>query len=587
MTVKNTLKSLLLAVAVSGCLNSCSDNGIIQSPDTPTDPDGKCYMSLRFDIKHSHSGNGATRTYEPTYADEDFERSVSDFRIFLVKKDDLSAPVVELKDIPMLDAVTTKPFEIKSTYKHGYLLYVVANSNGTVNLDLSSAEAFRGTYNLLTKEACANVWQPNHFLMVNANNEASDFSDYLRYWTRSSGWITLEHTDPTPYGGVPVEIDDNTDYTFDDPYRVSVNLERLAAKVVVDCNEENYDFSGYSFKGIFKDVHVDGVALINTSNGTNLVQQWKVACYQGPEMVGNVWVDKHQDELSADAPIFYPYLWPITPGGDISTVPSQIYYSQIANFTDFDKEALRDGADSYFQALDANKSATLYCLENASPLYVNFMSSYDKTTIISTSNSDPLETCMRNRATAVLFRVRAKLQDDSNNTGDLIVDPDKGTWTKRKTLSADDDGYKTFYCYQTTVTSRLNLLLEKFPDLTTQGITTASTVKELRNAGVKVYEDGYMYYLHWIMDQNYQYFWSYTYEEGEAFPFNYYAVMRNTRYVVKVSKISDLGMDLPGRETYRGNILEGVNFMLYPIVRGSFDSWFDDDDINNLKNKAI
>lgn len=109
MTVKNTLKSLLLAVAVSGCLNSCSDNGIIQSPDTPTDPDGKCYMSLRFDIKHSHSGNGATRTYEPTYADEDFERSVSDFRIFLVKKDDLSAPVVELKDIPMLDAVTTKP----------------------------------------------------------------------------------------------------------------------------------------------------------------------------------------------------------------------------------------------------------------------------------------------------------------------------------------------------------------------------------------------------------------------------------------------------------------------------------------------
>ena len=587
MTVKNTLKSLLLAVAVSGCLNSCSDNGIIQSPDTPTDPDGKCYMSLRFDIKHSHSGNGATRTYEPTYADEDFERSVSDFRIFLVKKDDLSAPVVELKDIPMLDAVTTKPFEIKSTYKHGYLLYVVANSNGTVNLDLSSAEAFRGTYNLLTKEACANVWQPNHFLMVNANNEASDFSDYLRYWTRSSGWITLEHTDPTPYGGVPVEIDDNTDYTFDDPYRVSVNLERLAAKVVVNCDEESYDFSGYSFKGIFKDVHVDGVALINTSNGTNLVQQWKVACYQGPEMVGNVWVDKHQDELSADAPIFYPYLWPITPGGDISTVPSQIYYSQIANFTDFDKETLRDGADSYFQALDANKSATLYCLENASPLYVNFMSSYDKTTIISTSNSDPLETCMRNRATAVLFRVRAKLQDDSNNTGDLIVDPDKGTWTKRKTLSADDDGYKTFYCYQTTVTSRLNLLLEKFPDLTTQGITTASTVKELRNAGVKVYEDGYMYYLHWIMDQNYQYFWSYTYEEGEAFPFNYYAVMRNTRYVVKVSKISDLGMDLPGRETYRGNILEGVNFMLYPIVRGSFDSWFNDDDINNLKNKAI
>lgn len=569
------LSALVACMFFQSCINDkLEDNGGSSTPN-----DGKCYMSLQFDVKRLHGGDVSTRTFQPTYTDEDFERTVSDFRVFLVKQDDPTAPVVELKDLPMLDAVTTKPFEIKSTYKHGYLLYVVANSNGTVNLDLSSAEAFRGTYNLLTKEACANVWQPNHFLMVNANNEASDFSDYLKYWTYSD-WITLEHTDPTPYGGVPVEIDDNTDYSYDAPYCVSVNLERLAAKVVVNCNKESYDFSGYSFKGIFKDVHVDGVALINTSNGTNLVQQWKIACYQGPEMLGNYWVKKIKKSLPADAPIFYPYLWPITPGGDISTVPSQIYYSQIANFTNFDNEALRNGADSYFQALDANKSATIYCLENASPLYASFMPKYDNTII---SAGDPLETCMRNRATAVLFRVRAKLQEDTNNTGDLIVDPDKGTWSR----SSSDDGYRTFYCYGTAVTSRLNVLLEKCPDLTKQGITTASTVKELRNAGVKVYEDGYMYYLHWIMDQNYQYFWSYSYEEDEAFPFNYYAVMRNTRYEVNVSKITELGMDLPGRETYRGNILEGDNFMLYPVIRGGYDSWFDDDDINSLKNKVI
>lgn len=579
--MKKLFGLILSALVASMFFQSCINDKLEDNGGSSTPNDGKCYMSLQFDVKRLHGGDVSTRTFQPTYTDEDFERTVSDFRVFLVKQDDPTAPVVELKDLPMLDAVTTKPFEIKSTYKHGYLLYVVANSNGTVNLDLSSAEAFRGTYKLLTKEACANVWQPNHFLMVNANNEASDFSDYLRYWTRSSDWITLEHTDPTPYGGVPVEIDDNTDYTFDDPYCVTVNLERLAAKVVVNCNKESYDFSGYSFKGIFKDVHVDGVALINTSNGTNLVQQWKIACYQGPEMLGNYWVKENKDKLPADAPIFYPYLWPITPGGDISTVPSQIYYSQIANFTDFDKEALRDGADSYFQALDANKSATIYCLENASPLYINFMPDYDNKTISTGEYS--LETCMRNRATAVLFRVRAKLQEDTNNTGDLIVDPDKGTWSR----SSSDDGYRTFYCYGTAVTSRLNVLLEKCPDLTKQGITTASTVKELRNAGVKVYEDGYMYYMHWIIDQNYQYFWSYRYEEGEAFPFNYYAVMRNTRYEVNVSKITELGMDLPGRETYRGNILEGDNFMLYPVIRDGYDSWFDDDDIENLKNKTI
>lgn len=582
----NKYSLILSTVLACICMQSCIYDEIKDCPTPNPVTDGKCYMSLKFEVK-SQRGNGlTTKTFEPTYADEEFERTVSDFRIFLVKKDEATAPVVELKDIPMLDAVTTLPFEIESTYKHGYLLYVVANSNGTINLDLSSTDAFRGTYKLLTREACANVWQRDHFLMVNVNNEASDFSDYLRYWTRWSDWITLEHTDPTPYGGVPVEIDDSKDYTYDNPYRVSVKLERLAVKVVVSCNSESYDFSGYSYNGVFKDVHVDGVSLLNTSNSTNLVQQWQIACYQGPEIVGNVWVAKYKDELSADAPIFYPYLWPITPGGDISTVPSQIYYSQVANFTDFDNEALREGADSYFQALDANKTATLYCLENASPLYAKFMSSYDNITI-DTGNRYPLETCMRNRATAVLFRVRAKLQDDVNNTGDLIEDPDKGMWNTGMTKMSSDDGYKTFYCYNSMVTSRLNLLLDKFPDLTSQGITTASTVKELRNAGVKVYEDGYMYYMHWIMDQNYQYFWSYTYEEGEAYPFNYYAVMRNTRYEVNVSKVKDLGMDLPGRETYRGNILEGVNFMLYPIVRGSYDSWFDEDDIENLKNKAI
>ncbi len=585
---------ILSMMLVCMCTQACIYDEIKDCPDSHPVIGGKYYMSLKFEVK-SQKGNGlTTKTFEPTYEDESYERNISDFRIFLVNKEDDSAEVIELTDVPMQDESTTLPFEINREWTHGYLLYVVVNSVGTLDLDLSSAKAFRGTYSRISEESCAQIWQPDHFLMVNSNNEASDFESYTSYWTRN-GWIKLEHTDPTPLGGVPVEMNSNVDYTYENPYRVSVKLERVAAKVVVNCDKENFDFSGTEYGNKFYDVHVDGVSLINASNSFNLVQQWKIACYRGPEMLGYDWVKYEKDKLSDGAPFFYPYLWPITPAGDISTIPSQIYYSQISDFTDFDNRKLKDGADSYFSALDANKCATIYCLENASPVYFEFMGNFDNPEdIVSPSREkSALETAMRNRTTGVLFRVRAKFQDDSNNTGDLIVDPDKGSWDTKMKKTSGDDGYRTFYAYNTIITSRLSVLLRDVPTLAEdKGITLTSTVKELRDAGVRVYEGGYMYYIHWIVDQNYKYYWSYRYQIGESYPFNYFAVLRNTRYELNVSKVNEIGMDLPGREFYfdwvgGGKFVEGVNYLLYPIFREDYDTWFSKNDIPNLKNKAI
>ncbi len=190
--MKNLFGWILSALVVSLFSQSCTDSNVESAGAFPHSGDGKCYMSLRFDVKQSHGSAPATRTFQPTEPDEDFERTVSDFRIFLVKKDDPDAAVVELKDIPMLNATTTKPFLINSAYTHGYLLYVVVNSNGTLNLDLSSGKAFRGTYNQVTKAACAKVWQRDHFLMVNVNNEASDFSSYTSGPDNPKGEINFE-----------------------------------------------------------------------------------------------------------------------------------------------------------------------------------------------------------------------------------------------------------------------------------------------------------------------------------------------------------------------------------------------------------
>ncbi len=589
--ILSTLVSCLL-------LPSCINDDVVDCDGSTDSKDGKYYMSLRFDVKQLHGSKPTTRTFEPTTPDEAFERTVSDFRIFLVKKDDAAAAVVELKDIPMLDATTTKPFLINSAYTHGYLLYVVANSGGSLNLDLSSAEAFRGSYTKGTKAACEAIWQPNHFLMVNANNEASDFASYTSGPTSDGDTLKFEHTDPTPNGGVPIEIDDNTEYTYDNPYVVKVNLERLAAKVVVDCTGENFDFSSTTYANKFSDVHVDGVALVNGANCFNLVQQWKIACYQGKKFFCYTWNKEiiSKNLLPNGAPFGYPYLWAVTPGGDIASVPSQIYYNQVANFTDFENRKLQDGAEQLFMSLDASKKATMYCLENASPLYLDFIGSFTKG-VNAVENSSlwmrALQTGMRNRATGVLFRVRAKVKGDSHNTDGLTPDPDTGKWDTR---AAADDDYPTFYCYQNTVSSYLQELLNLYPTLATKGITTASSAQELRAAGVRVYEDGYMYYMHWITDKNYQYFWNYASPSqfDEAWPFHYLAVLRNTRYEVNVTGVSELGMDLPGREfqysRYSGTkVVEGTNYMLYPVYLedDSMYGYMNDDVLNGLKNKAI
>lgn len=588
----------LLAIAVSMSFQSCRDDNLVNGGGSSRLDDGKCYMSLRFDVKQSHDSDPSTRTFQPTEPDEEFERTVADFRIFLVKKDDPTAAVVELKDIPMRDAVTTQPFEINKAYTHGYLLYVVANAAGNVNLDLSSGEAFRGTYKPGTKETCENIWRPGHFLMVNVNNEASDFADYKHVNSNGGEDFDFEYTDSTPNGGVPVEIDDNTEYTYDNPYIVKVNLERLAAKIVVDCSGENFDFSSTTYSHKFSDVHVESVALINGANCYNLVQQWQIACYQGKYYFADHWNRKYYSPniLPDGAPFGYPYLWAVTPGGDIASVPSQIYYNQVANFTDFENRKLQDGAEQLFMSLDASKKATMYCLENASPLYLDFIGSFTKG-VNAVENSSlwvrALQTGMRNRATGVLFRVRAKVKGDSHNSDGLTPDPDTGKWDTR---AAADDDYPTFYCYQNTVSSYLQELLNLYPTLATKGITTASSAQELRAAGVRVYEDGYMYYMHWITDKNYQYFWNYASPSqfDEAWPFHYLAVLRNTRYEVNVTGVSELGMDLPGREfqysRYSGTkVVEGTNYMLYPVYLedDSMYGYMNDDVLNGLKNKAI
>lgn len=552
---------IFMLAAMLLCTTSCIYDEITEDAP-PHSGDGKAYIRIKVGFKDGNAMK--TRTYEPSYEDEDSERKVSGFRVFLVKKDDPSAEVVELKDLPMLDETTTKPFEIDPAYTHGYLAYIVANA-GSIEPKTTSGNDFRGEY-ALTESGCAKVWEPNHFLMVNVRNQIP------------------EKDGEAPYGGVPLEIDEPGKYGIDNPFTLTITLERLAAKVVVNCDAGDYDFGGLykDFPGFFKDVKIESVALINCVNRLYLIQRWrKTILYE------EQWEDASKSESTPEgAPYGYPYLWCITPSSDVSYPTTSGYYNRFSDFTDFSSYSLKPEASGRFIPIDQKtNSVTMYCLENNSPNYLELWSAFDASKDDIGDDNQwqyAFGTKMRSRCTGVLFRVRAKVKADSHHTGEVIVDPEEGKWTTKSQLSASDEDYPTFYCYRKYVTSSLEALFRDNPSLTGKGLTASSSVKELRSAGVKVYENGYMYYVHWITDMNYKYLYTYKTEPDEADEFNDIAVLRNTRYEISVGSVSEIGMDLPGREVDNaGTVIEGNKYQLYPIVWGGWE--FDEDILNELR----
>lgn len=73
-----------------------------------------------------------------------------------------------------------------------------------------------------------------------------------------------------------------------------------------------------------------------------------------------------------------------------------------------------------------------------------------------------------------------------------------------------------------------------------QGVDlTSLSIAELRAKGVRVYQDGVMYYTYFIQDQNY----TVSYNGTET---KYYNVLRNSVYNLTVNKVTFIGDDVPG-----------------------------------------
>lgn len=376
--------------------------------------------------------------------------------------------VINWIDTNQDDVFKTQP--VKIIVPDGkYWLYIVANAthaDGSSFLSvLSPGSDFSGSYSLGTKEACIKFWDDEHFVMTNVQNDISE---------------------NTPGKG-SVEIDlEAGKHTADYPLTVKVNLDRLAVKITAaPANNMQSAFIGNKLKAsdgksyTIGNVEIDGTALLNCVTRFNLIQVWKK---------GRNFTTTDRRDMLLNSPSSY------------TTYPFTDYYNRIRDMV--------SGNQVNTSGLFVSPGTPMYCLENNSPYYSD----------LGGNNLNALEnTKMKGRTTAVLFRVKAELQQQPS--GNNIE--------------------QTFYRYKKVFYADIVAMIEAHPDLKQLHVGPGSSASDLRAKGVEVFENGHMYYLYWIKDSNYT---------DQSLP--YYSVMRNTWYGLTVSKINQIGDDVPGGNDY-------------------------------------
>ena len=279
-------------------------------------------------------------------------------------------------------------------------------------------------------------------------------------------------------GNAGVEATIVVENTVDNPAKAEIFVDRVACKITDLTTNPNVSVLSTATANFIDGVEVGGFALLNVNKQFNLIQTWN-------DDNGNSISLNNEEVLST----------PFYPGGVDDLVSSQ-YFLHIGEYTELEKD--NDGnvisiTDKTAGVSDVFVNGSVYTTENR-PVILNA----GVTGI----------TAGRGETTGVIYKVQAK----------------KG-----------GNNLTTFYKYKDELYDKLediNLLTE----FDGQDLDLLS-VPVLRALGIKVYEDGVMYYTYFIRDPN------------KAYQFdgmNYYGVFRNSSYKLTIDNIRLLGDDVPG-----------------------------------------
>ena len=434
---------------------------------------------------------GITRTEGDTTDDLDTETTISSLKLLLFKKDGLNddTPVVIISDTKKLaykkvsDGVYELNAKIPEELTGDYLLYVVANMPSWLSISKygDMAKAFSGT--AVQMAAC---WADDNFLMINQQNDITTSGDQagVTVTMNPSGEKVTAATVTIERIATKIRVMDN-DY---------MKVAPLLTKVL--CSGDNPGVDP-DINGAIVSMSLEGYALFNCVNSFNLIQKWSAATLTGEKLL-------------------------VSPSSDYSSP-----YSISDGYYDNDPSSL------VFSDLGTVK----YCMENNSPYY---------TDLVSGPSDATAGTKMKGRVTGIVFKARTGLA--KSFSGDALINEPLGVedspieWQETRGVSSDIS-WTSLYQYKGEYYGDISCLLRNNTALATALGTSSPTVEQLRAKDVKVFEDGYMYYNYWIVDNNYT-------DNGK----NYLSVMRNTFYDIKITAINNMGDEFPcGGTSYNPN----------------------------------
>jgi hypothetical protein len=508
----NLTKFLLAGALVLGMTACSSDDNI---PKGGTETDVKTYMTV------SITGNSLQRTTTPNNGTSQegagAENTVSSLTVFLVNPvstTDLSQnKIIKIQPLSGTDLMTTsesgttietqgkesKAFKVPAgTYK----VYVIANPTSKfTSLITENTSSEQDLLNVINSSALIHddYANANGFLMTNAINYNGDAEQIPTVAVASTNGETNPAKPTSP-----------------------IHVDRMAVKITANNSSKNFNqlyydgsngssiqlihYNGTAPSPVTININLTGYSLINTYNKANLYQKW-----------------------SGTSSTFEQEL--MTPNYKDNGYSASDFSNQKSNFSTRTSNTANTIAN--FGALSINPNTTYTSLDNASyTLENNPYNTYSPTTGVFTKYDKFV--------TGVLFQAQAVNPNSSNSP-------------------------VTFYSYNRKYYSTLADIQKEYPDVFAKYFDGTSVVPSSKTAagdqlnealqvlnhanntgandlrvryGIKVYENGNMYYTYYIKDPNYK-------ETQGTGTNTYYAIMRNSIYDLRVTKLKRIGEDIP------------------------------------------
>jgi len=286
--------------------------------------------------------------------------------------------------------------------------------------------------------------------------------------------MTNQSNSSSENAGIHTQITANN--SLANPAKVTIKVDRVACKIVDETTNPNIADLEYATNNLIDGVTIKGYTILNVNREFNLIQQW------GTDNAGGITLDS--EVLST----------PLYSNGPKVKHADQ-YFHNIGEYTTLDKinGEIVGIIDETIGTNDLFTKTPIYTTEN-------------RPTIMELGTTGM--TAGRGEATGVIYKVQARYEG---------IDKE------------------TFYAYNGIAYNTIGEL-QALPAFEGK-ILPSSDNPKLRALGIKVYENGVMYYTYFIRDPNiaHQY-------EGK----NYYGVFRNSTYKLKINSISSLGDDVPG-----------------------------------------